>query len=1029
MTGPRIYNLFPLLAGSIDRWQPHLERIAAMQFDWIYVNPIFETGGSRSLYAVRDYLRLDERFATTPARKLDEVRPFLQAAAARELRVMIDLVANHTANDSPLVSAHPEWYVHDEDGAVASPFAVDPADTSKKTVWGDLAELDWSERPVRAEIVRFYCDVVQRYLEAGFRGFRCDAAYKIPGAVWGEIIAAARSLDPHVTFAAETLGAPLATIEQLAGAGFDYLFNSAKWWDFSAQWLLEQYEQFRSIAPSIAFPESHDTPRLRAELQAEGIVDREAVERAYEFRYTFAAVFSSGVMMPMGYEYGFAEPLHVVDTTPSDWEQPLFDLSERIAAVNAMKAATPALNVEGPQRRVSIPTAWPLELVREAQDATQVVVLLVNPDPEAGAAIPVTRALALADDAGAGVDAKHLVELTPAAPVPLDGTLEVAAQSVRVFASTRNGTTRAALPAPPAVAARAGLSDAYTDRSIVIEDIYPEVDSGRYPVKRIVWDTFDVWADIFKEGHDAVAAVLLYRAVDEPEWRESPFALYGNDRWHASFLLDRNIRYQYTIEAWTAQFADRRDAVRYDRILEVVCDRAVARFGAWYEMFPRSAGTDPARSATFAQAELRLTDIAAMGFDVVYLPPIHPIGYAHRKGRNNALEAAPGDPGSPWAIGNADGGHTAIDPGLGTLDDFRRFVATARNLGLEVALDYALQTSPDHPYVKAHPEWFTFRPDGTIQYAENPPKKYEDIVNFNWASPAREALWNELRDVVLFWVDAGVRIFRVDNPHTKPVPFWQWMIREVQTRHPDVIFLSEAFTRPKMMRMLAKAGFSQSYTYFTWRNAKQELIDYLVELTQSDVREYFRPNFFANTPDILTPYLQVGGRAAFLVRLTLAATLASAYGIYSGFELLEHEAAPGREEYADSEKYAIKVRDWDAPGNIKAEIAAINRIRRENPALHQLLNLRFYYAGNEQVLWYGKATAERDNIILVAVNLDPFARQESDLEVPRAQLDLPEGPVEVEELLSGERRTWAGATAIVAFDPQRNPVEVYRVVR
>ncbi|MBY0432302.1 MAG: alpha-1,4-glucan--maltose-1-phosphate maltosyltransferase, partial [Rhodospirillales bacterium] len=394
------------------------------------------------------------------------------------------------------------------------------------------------------------------------------------------------------------------------------------------------------------------------------------------------------------------------------------------------------------------------------------------------------------------------------------------------------------------------------------------------------------------------------------------------------------------------------------------------------------------RASTFAECEKRLDYIADLGFDVVYLLPIHPIGRVHRKGPNNSLVAEPGDPGSPYAIGSDDGGHTAIHPDLGTLDDFRRFVAAAEAKGLDVAMDFAVQCAPDHPWVRQHPEWFQFRPDGTIKYAENPPKKYQDIVNVDFHSEAAPALWLELLEVVEFWVAQGVTIFRVDNPHTKPVPFWEWLIRSVQDRHPQIIFLSEAFTRPKMMRLLAKIGFSQSYTYFTWRNFKEEIIDYMTELTTSESREYFRPNVFPTTPDILPPFLQTGGRPAFRIRHVLAATLSSVYGIYNSYELCEATAIPGKEEYGHSEKYEHKVWDWNRPGHIKDDIRKINRIRKENTALHEFENLRFHPSSDENVLFYGKMNFDRSNMIFVAVNLDPFDTHDAVLTFPLREMGV-----------------------------------------
>jgi starch synthase (maltosyl-transferring) len=469
-----------------------------------------------------------------------------------------------------------------------------------------------------------------------------------------------------------------------------------------------------------------------------------------------------------------------------------------------------------------------------------------------------------------------------------------------------------------------------------------------------------------------------------------------------------------------ARLADRSRATRFDRVLEVIVERQIARFGAWYEMFPRSAGADPARSATFAEAAERLPYVASLGFDVLYLPPIHPIGRSFRKGPNNSLQAGPGDPGSPWAIGSAEGGHTAIEPGLGTLEDFDAFVEAARKHGLEIALDLAYQASPDHPYVKEHPEWFRRRPDGTIKYAENPPKKYQDIYPINFESEAWQALWQELKSVIEFWIDHGVKIFRVDNPHTKPFRFWQWALTAIKRDHPDTIFLSEAFTRPKIMRYLAKAGFSQSYTYFTWRNTAQEITEYFTELTTTDVREYMRPNLFANTPDILHGYLQRGGRPAFQVRFVLAATLGASYGIYSGFELFENVAVKeGSEEYLDSEKYQIRIRNFDQPGSLSELIARVNAIRREHPALQHDWGLEFHQTDNPQLLCYTKTSPDGHDVLAIVVNLDPANMQHGFVRLPlTAWSRSGDGALEVVDLLSNERYFWRGEWNYVRLDPQ-----------
>src|SRR5579872_4171831 len=466
---------------------------------------------------------------------------------------------------------------------------------------------------------------------------------------------------------------------------------------------------------------------------------------------------------------------------------------------------------------------------------------------------------------------------------------------------------------------------------------------------------------------------------------------------------------------------------RYEPYLELTVDRPKARFSTWYEMFPRSQTTDPNKPATFRDAERRLPAISDMGFDVVYLPPIHPIGKTNRNGPNNSLNGAENAPGSPCAIGNEAGGHDAIDPGLGTVADFQHFVATAANLGIETAIDFAVQCSPDHPWVREHPEWFSHRPDGSIKYAENPPKEYQDIYPIDFDTKNQRGLMQELLRIVNLWIDRGVKIFRVDNPHTKPNSFWEWLIGTVQASHPEVLFLAEAFTRPKVMKALAKAGFTQSYTYFTWRNTKYELTEYLTEITGTEMREYFRPNFFTNTPDILPPILQTGGAPAFRMRLVLAATLSSSYGIYSGYELCENEAVPGTEEYLNSEKYEIKLRDWHQPGNIREFIARVNAIRRENPALQDFLNLEFLETDSDQILGYAKSSPKKDNVILVAVNLDPFQTHYCTALVPTEVVGAAPGQhYQVTDLLTGAEYIWSDHN-YVRLDPMVQPAHILRV--
>jgi starch synthase (maltosyl-transferring) len=640
----------------------------------------------------------------------------------------------------------------------------------------------------------------------------------------------------------------------------------------------------------------------------------------------------------------------------------------------------------------------------------------------------------------------------------------------------------------------------------VVESISPSVDAGRFAAKRIVGDRVIVEADCFADGHDVLAARLLWRQDGETAWHEEPMAPLGNDRWRGSFMVASKGRYRYTVTAWVDPFLswrhdlarrvdaedirvaalvgaelaretaarasgadrerltewakqlraggeglalkalgldeslaeianrypDRRFATTFPTEFPLVVDRERARYSTWYELFPRSAAKEPGRHGTFRDVEARLSYVAKMGFDVLYMPPIHPIGREERKGKNNTLIAQADDVGSPWAIGAAEGGHKSIHPPLGTLEDFRSLEKQARAQGLELALDIAFQCAPDHPYVKEHPEWFRHRPDGSVQYAENPPKKYQDIYPFNFESDDWRGLWNELKDVFDFWIDEGVRIFRVDNPHTKAFPFWEWAIAEIQRDHPDVIFLAEAFTRPRVMHRLAKLGYTQSYTYFAWRNTKRELTEYFTELTKGPGREYFRPNVWPNTPDILTEYLQFGGRAAFMSRLVLAATLSASYGIYGpAFEHMEHlPRDPGSEEYLDSEKYQLRSWDLDRADSLAEFIVRVNRARRDNPALQEDWSLQFFPVDNDSLICYAKSAEDLENVILTVVNLDPYHTQSGWVELDLAALGLePELPYQMHELLTGAHYLWSGPRNFVRLDPQRAPAHIFRLRR
>lgn len=635
---------------------------------------------------------------------------------------------------------------------------------------------------------------------------------------------------------------------------------------------------------------------------------------------------------------------------------------------------------------------------------------------------------------------------------------------------------------------------------VVIEAVKPEIDCGEYPIQRVVGESVQIEADIFADGHDVVAAHLLYRGPADRNWRIAPLELLTNDRWRGEFPVSELGAYRYTLEGWIDRFTTWRHAMkkriaaaqdvhvelvsggilvraaalrakgadakrlkefaatlentadqeaastaaldptlldlmrtysehaystRYAKELIVQVGRTRANFSAWYEIFPRSCAAIPGQHGTFKDCEAWLPYIASMNFDVLYFPPIHPIGDAFRKGKNNAEQAEPDDVGSPWAIGSPEGGHTAIHPRLGTLEDFQSLIAKAKQHGLEIALDIAFQCSPDHPWVTEYPSFFRKRPDGTIQYAENPPKKYQDIYPLDFETEDWRELWSQLKGVIDYWIEQGVLIFRVDNPHTKSFPFWKWVIAEVKAAHPDVIFLAEAFTRPKVMYRLAKLGFTQSYTYFTWRNTKEELTEYLTELTKTDVVEFFRPNFWPNTPDILPVPLQEGGRPAFLSRLVLAATLSSNYGIYGpAFELCENTALrAGAEDYLNSEKYQLSQWNVEEPQNLQTLIARVNEIRRAHPAMHSNRTLQFHPTDQPFLLCYSKVAEKAEDVILTVVNLDP-----SSVQAGWAQLDLTalgfsgDHPIDAHDLLTDAHYTWNGSRVYIELEAGRSHI-------
>jgi starch synthase (maltosyl-transferring) len=769
----------------------------------------------------------------------------------------------------------------------------------------------------------------------------------------------------------------------------------------------------------------------------------------------------------------------------------LFDLSEDIAAANAFISSQAQLFERSSVGPIWPVTAKGLAAARDSEDKSRIRVVLANPAAdrdlavrassiccEVGEYLPLRDALRsepnLTPDRAVALrplevlifEGRRGAPIQPLDQSPIDPERAVAAPRLvieRVTPSVDGGRC----PAKRIVGEAARIeADVYgeghdpisvallwraADNSEWREKPMTSLGNDRWsaeiPLERLGRHLFSIetWRDEFaiyraelQKKHDAglpialelqEGQILLERAAKQASGEPGARLKRIVDRLRAA---DDPGRLAMLMAAETARAFAAADArafrLRLDPPVPIDAERRRAGFASWYELFPRSQSGDPRRHGTFIDVIGRLPAIRDMGFDVLYFPPIHPIGQTNRKGRNNALKAGPGDPGSPYAIGSDEGGHDAIHPALGAFEDFHRLISEAQKLDLEIALDFAIQASPDHPWLRQHPEWFTWRPDGTIRYAENPPKKYEDIVNLDfYGEGGTLSLWVALRDTIRFWIGKGVTLFRVDNPHTKPFPFWQWVIDDIRRDHPEVIFLAEAFTRPKVMYRLAKVGFSQSYTYFTWRNTKSELVSYLMELTNEPQRDFFRPHFFVNTPDINPDFLQNAPRSAYLIRAALAATLSGLWGVYNGFEVCEGRPDPQKKEYADSEKYEIRAWDWNRPGNIVSEITALNRIRRANPALHSHLGVSFHHAGNDNVLFFEKATPGRENVVLVAINLDPFAVQEADIELPLWKFGLPDhGDLRVEDLMRGGQLVWTGKHQRVRLDPEDLPFSIWR---
>ena len=1029
VTRPAIYYVPGALAGPLAGWPAHLERAHRLGFGQVCTAPLCRPGQRGDLFLAADFDTPDPRlglYDTTDA----AIAAAAAAAKHAGLELLVDVVLDRMALDAPDRMGYEP---------LQGAGTLDPRRPS--------AEIDAAfARFDQADLVNRWSSRLRAWRDKGASGFRLLGLDRVPPEILRQLIDAGSG-----RFYAWTPGLAWPRLKQLAGLGLDGVFASTPWWDGRASWYIEEHELLRRIAPVIAPVEAPFGPRLAQRVPAS------SRRRRYEQELKLAAATADGLLMPMGFEFMAELPLDARFPTAlpkMDGEPPL---AGAIAAANGMSGGGPMRSLTGPGHKVSA-----FEMTERAR------LVLINTDLVSSQPLPV----ALEHDTEPLKPGEVRIVPRPAqdpivaGALPRSAVLEAGTAPRVIVESISPRVTGGPFAAKRIVGQSVTVeADAYADGHdvLAVELLWKAADAqewqrtpmaalgnarwqGRFTPFRVGRHLYAVeaWIDEYATLCRAIrlkqeAGVDIAVEVEEVRLAlEAAIARKSCTRSGLSDVLatlrrgDVTASVQALISPETrrviGESSERHFLTRHEPLpLEV--EREAAGFAAWYELFPRSLTDDPSRPGTFADVIAHLPRVRDMGFDVLYFPPIHPIGAKARKGKNNSLTAAPGDVGSPYAIGSPEGGHDALHPALGTFDDFKRLVAAARAHGLEIALDFAIQCSSDHPWLRQHPDWFKHRPDGTIKYAENPPKKYEDIVNVDfYAGGAVPGLWEALRNIVLFWIDHGVKIFRVDNPHTKPLPFWQWMIADVRGRHPDAIFLSEAFTHPKMMYRLAKVGFSQSYSYFTWRNTRQELAEYLTELTTTEPAEFFRPNFFVNTPDINPIFLQSSGRAGFVIRAVLASTLSGLWGVYSGFELCEGAPLPGREEYLDSEKYEVRVRDFDAPGNIVAEITRLNRIRRAHPALHSHLGVRFYGSSNEQVLAYGKALPSHEDMVFAVVSLDPHNVQETSVEIPLWEWKLPDsGALAAEDLMTGRRFSLHGKRQWLRLDPAQQPFVLWRL--
>ncbi|MGN6375620.1 MAG: alpha-1,4-glucan--maltose-1-phosphate maltosyltransferase [Sphingomonas sp.] len=960
----------------------------------------------------------------------DDLGPLGERCRAAGLALIADVDLSRFPLDHPLVDAYPGCFAIRRGGDRAEP--IDPRRPMPAT--GEaIARL--RAKDAGDVLAGGLAEELEALIDQGVVGFRVEPADRINPALMKRLVERLGRRTPGLQWLAGPPGNDREHARALAKAGCTYLISSFAWWDLKADWFVDEVEALRGAAPLLC--------ELRDDLPSSGI--------PVATRLAAAEAIGAGVILPLG----------ALD-----------------AAVDQAAAAAPG---DGELRRLSGDSAPVTVLMRadgpDLRSADHATVIAINPTAEPQP-LPATATLAAAGapffgtlpDALLQPGEVRVLDTRRAAPIRIEPPRELAPSRAAprlvieaIEPQVSGGDFAVKRVVGDSLSVTATI---YTDghEQLAAELRWRALDSDDWSSTRMTPLANDRWqAELTLDRlgrHEFVVEGWLDRfggfqrdfgrkvdadvaqPVDHAEGREMVAAAARRSAGELRAALDAQVQAiddaheeeESVRLLLSSELRDLMDAAddRPHRLVSprqlVDAERIEARFSSWYELFPRSQTKDPSRHGSFADVIDRLPAVRAMGFDTLYFPPIHPIGQTNRKGPNNTLTPGPDDPGSPYAIGAAEGGHDAIHPELGSFEDFDRLVAAARDHGLEIALDFAIQASPDHPWLTEHPGWFAWRPDGSMKYAENPPKKYQDIVNVDFYAPdAVPALWEALRDVILLWVGHGVKTFRVDNPHTKPLPFWEWMIADVRSRHPDVIFLSEAFTRPTMMYRLAKVGFSQSYTYFTWRDGKHELIEYIEELTARPVSDFYRPHFFVNTPDINPLFLQTSGRPGFRIRAVLAATLSGLFGVYSGFELCEAAPlGPGKEEYLDSEKYEVRVRDWSAPGNIIADITLLNRLRRAHAALQTHLNTRFYLAHNDNIIWYGKPSPAGDEMIMVMINVDPHHTQECDFEVPLWEFGLPDhGSIAVEDLAAGHRFDWHGKVQHIRLAPD----EPYRLWR